>query len=253
MHLAVIPLGNLAAGEYHVDYVQLPMDQKWIDAGYKAVDNPSTLVSRSFAFKVFETPSASDAAPARGATIVPLDQIWALNNPGTQDVHKIDPANFELGDVKQSPTVDAIKMSLAHRRREEKSGEAFVVVGTPSDAVQQAAAVLVKGEKAAAAVSPGTEINLIFYSKMSGRYVHITSVEQLAQTITVKYRFVSHPTMEMTTQFAVIPLGVLDEGEYEVKITQLPAIDTTGGAAKPLPNPENIVCQDVSFRVEREQ
>jgi hypothetical protein len=38
INLALIPLGKLPIGEYRVDTHQLPLDEKWIKAGLKAVD-----------------------------------------------------------------------------------------------------------------------------------------------------------------------------------------------------------------------
>jgi hypothetical protein len=55
-HFALIPLGKLAPGEYRVDIVRLPLDQTYIERGFKSVDPRwnAQVVCRPFSFTVTE-------------------------------------------------------------------------------------------------------------------------------------------------------------------------------------------------------
>ncbi|MEX2309626.1 MAG: hypothetical protein WD738_18790 [Pirellulales bacterium] len=54
--IALIPLGKLGAGKYRVDIIQTPMEQKYLDKGFRPVSeaNARRIVSRSFSFAVSE-------------------------------------------------------------------------------------------------------------------------------------------------------------------------------------------------------
>jgi len=59
---AIIPLGKLPAGKYRVQIVQVPMTQKYIDAGYTQPPRPAIfdrVVSKSFAFEVVKPADAA--------------------------------------------------------------------------------------------------------------------------------------------------------------------------------------------------
>lgn len=55
-HFALIPLGKLPAGKYTVDIVRLPLEQKYVDQGFKAVDSQlnNRVVCQPFSFEVLE-------------------------------------------------------------------------------------------------------------------------------------------------------------------------------------------------------
>ncbi len=54
--IALIPLGNLGAGKYRVNITQTPMEQKYLDLGFRPVSetNARRIVCRSFSFTVSE-------------------------------------------------------------------------------------------------------------------------------------------------------------------------------------------------------
>jgi hypothetical protein len=66
------------------------------------------------------------------------------------------------------------------------------------------------------------DITLVFYSRLSGSYVHLRRVIRDGNVITLQYRFVAHGSREITTHFALVQLGKLPAGKYEVKTVQLP-------------------------------
>ena len=188
-----------------------------------------------------------------GQTVtIPLDKIWAYDMPGTRKVQELDSVKQPTGGTSH-PIVKGIIRSLSSRRREEKAavGPAFVVLGSGKDALQNAHDVLANAAKTKAVFPPKSDLTLVFYTKLGGPYVHIRSVEHSGQVITVKYRFVAHNTREDTIHFALIPLGQLREGKYDIKVDQLRSVDTRGKPAEAIADPERFVCQDSSFSVER--
>jgi len=53
-HYAVIPIGKLPVGKYRVDFVRLPLEQKYVDKGFKSVDSQwnNRVVCLPFSFEV---------------------------------------------------------------------------------------------------------------------------------------------------------------------------------------------------------
>lgn len=102
-------------------------------------------------------------------------------------------------------------------------------------------------------LSSEKEVTIAFFSYLSGSYVRLDGVGRERPVITIKYHFVAHATMDMSLHFALIPLGVLRDGEYEVKIVQLPStiLDGDEGMIRPS-DPDamkHIVCEPFSFVV----
>jgi hypothetical protein len=131
----------------------------------------------------------------------------------------------------------------------EKAGSAFVVTGSGAKALQNAHAIFVGSSEPATAFSSEQDLSLVFFSRMSGRYVHIDPVEIGDHVFTVKYRFVPHNTRDSTIHFAIIPIGQLTTGQYEIKIEQLPPVDKKGMLTSPIADPDRIVSQGFSFLI----
>lgn len=183
---------------------------------------------------------------------IPLDTVWAHSMPGTRDVRELD-AEKKPGEPTKHPIVQPILNSLRRPPRETREpSPAFVVLGAGKQALESAKSVLVSEVEPRSVFPLDTELTLVFFSYIAGRYVRLDSVEQNGTSFVVKYVLVSHPTQEMTTHFALIPLGRLTEGEFNVKMQQLPPVDIRGKSVEPVPDWRHIVCGDVSFRVEKE-
>ena len=243
VHFALIPLGKLPAGDYRVDFEQIPMDQKYSDAGFALVPHSAVdLVSRPFSFEVWEPTEPEPLA--EGATLIPLDAIWAWRTPGTKNVGELDADNTKTGSIYK------ILSALSKRPKEgEKAGPAFVVEGTGQDALKTAATVLIKTAEAPHRVAADTDLALVFYSYSCGQFVHIVSVEQSDKQIRILYQFVGHATTNMTRHFALIPIGRLPPGEVEVIIEQTASINERGDERPPLRGLERLVCDSFSFEV----
>lgn len=221
-----------------------------------------------FVLILFSQRNASSETPQDQpkATIIPLDQIWGYEMPGTRDIRELEPkrqtGNMPTEEVIRGSLILQIRQALGNRPKAgEQAGPALVVVGTGKEALKNAhAAIMAKDKKESvpirqqleARVLPfDAELSVVFYSYMCGRYVRIISVEQSEKLITVKYQLVSHITGDMTIHFALIPLGKLHQGAVQVKIMQVPSVNTEGQRATPLQNVESIICDGFTFAVEK--
>jgi hypothetical protein len=258
-HFALIPLGKLPGGEYHVDYQQIPLDQKYREMGFEPIEPEARqIVPRDFSFKIIDLPSPDEPA-AEAAHSIPLDQIWAYHMAGTRDVRELEPQHPDAGlmsdeELLRTYKVRQILKSLSFRNRpkpDDKAGPAFVVVGTGKEALKNARDVFVKEKEPAKVLPADTDLTLIFYSYMCARYVRLTSGEQSENAITVKYEIVAHGTHEMTTHFALIPIGKLNEGTVQVKVKQVDSNDKYDQLVQPLSNPLRYVSGPFTFEVRK--
>jgi hypothetical protein len=140
--------------------------------------------------------------------------------PDTYDLQKL-----RLNREHLEPYVwaDQIRRELSRGlKKDETAGEGFVVTGRGERALESAYLVLVKGEKSANKFSESKELSAVFYSHSSGLYVHLTSATLEGHQIKVYFKLVPHKTKELSTHFALIPLGKLEAGEYELTMVRIP-------------------------------
>lgn len=187
---------------------------------------------------------------------IPLNEIWALDMPGTRNLRELDPAR----EHEPQSVQEFIQSSLVERTAQrlgagnwpkdgEGPGRGFVVVGTDREALRQANAVLSKEIERADFLPGGENLTLVFYSYSGGRYVHLDSAERQGQTITVKYHFVAHRTLDMSTHLALIPLGKLPDGKMRVRMVEVEG-NKLDGAPR---NARHVVCDSFSFAVREEK
>jgi hypothetical protein len=181
--------------------------------------------------------------------VIPLDRIWALNMPGTKAVGELDSVQEPSGVVRHPSIREISRMLSSRTASNEKAGTTFIVAGSDARALQNAQAVFTDTRERATDFPSKKDLSLVFYSRLSGRYIHLVSVEVVCHVFTINYRFVSHNTRDSTVHFAIIPIGQLPMGEYEVKIEQLPPVDEKGMLTSPVVDSERIVSQDFSFRI----
>lgn len=183
---------------------------------------------------------------AEAPKTIPLKDIWAHEMPGTRDVQKLEPS------TSRSSLANQIGGSLDFTPDGQVVGRGFAVAGVDKKALSNAHAVLVKSTKPRQTFSTENDITLVFFSRMFSQYVHIQSVERSDKTINISYRFVPHETKQMTAHFALIPLGKLTAGKYQVKIASLPLEEKyVAQGIKPVdPKWEKrVICQPFSFTV----
>jgi hypothetical protein len=105
-------------------------------------------------------------------------------------------------------------------------------------------------------VVPAGEVSLVFHARYAGQYVYVEKVSREGTVVTLQYRFVVHRTREMTAHLALISLGELRPGKYEVRMDQLPVRwppDAQGEVLRPPFEGERVtrtVSQPFSFEVE---
>jgi hypothetical protein len=158
---------------------------------------------------------------------IPLKEIWALNVPGTRKIEELEPgAIVGAGRFKYGPITERIVDALQLHRHTEIGGkikpadDGFAVSGSDLAALRVAQAVLTGKTKPPESVSG--EVTLVFYSLSAGVYVYLDAVEHKGNEISINYHFVTHPTANVTTHFALIPLGALPTGKYQATIKQGP-------------------------------
>jgi hypothetical protein len=200
---------------------------------------------------------ADDASKRTELKIIPLDQIWGYEMPGTRDIRGLEPkrATSSLSDkaLIRSSLVLQIRKALQQRPRPvEKAGPAFVVAGSPAEALRTAAALMMmKNTKEPERIFPAdTQLSLFFYSYISAYYVRLVSAEEGPNLIQIKYRAVPHSTTDSTVHFALIPLGKRSKGAVQVKIEQLPTKNEKGETIS-RQDRRDLVCDSFSFAIEK--
>ncbi len=181
---------------------------------------------------------------------IPLGEIWAYNMPNTKKIGELDAVKAE-GGVTKHPLVNEIVKALSLRRslKGDSAGPSFVVSGIQKEALRNAHAVFTRAVKPATTFPSANDLTLVFYTTLGGPYTHIDSVNRVGHSINVKYRLVSHNTREDSLHFALIPLGNLESGTYEVRIESLELFDETGARKEPGSKLKGIVCSDSTFDV----
>jgi hypothetical protein len=198
------------------------------------------------------------------AVEISLKEVWAYDMPGTRDIRELEPDNFGertrrlpsaerfrlLGDS----MVDQIRVAL-RRDGSAKGGPpqaGFAVIGTGREALEGAYDVLVKDKNPDMSIPLDSNVTLVFFSRLAGQYVHLKRIERHDNKFEVGYQVVPHLTTNSTWHLALIPVGKLRIGKYQVQITQLPGgKDKTGHLVGGLSASEaqRIVCGSFSFSV----
>ncbi len=200
----------------------------------------------------------SSAAFAESPTeTIPLKDIWAWDMPGTKNVRDLEPEVFgpDLSsqpiDVQQKRNRGSLVLQI-HEHLSTLDDAGFAVAGNARDALKDIYSVLIEQKKTAASFSPSSDITLFFFSHMCAAYVRVDHVERKRNTIEIFYRYVPHSGKELTWHFALIPVGQLPPGNYQVTMTQLPVDmslmhETTSEVDKKIGN--KFVCKPFSFSI----
>lgn len=216
-HFALIPLGKLPSGKYRVNILRSPMEKKYIDLGIRETSDKvaDRNVCRSFSFSVDEQRETDTAD-------IGLDQIWAYGMPGTRDIGKLEPN--KIPNYKYGPLVGEILHSLRNApAKDQDTKPGFAVLGTGMQALREAHTVLVRDKRPRDTFPAGSEVSLVFFSHQFNAYVHLHKVERQGTIAKINYLFVRHESHEETEHFALIPLGKLPSGKFDVQIVQSPS------------------------------
>lgn len=185
-------------------------------------------------------------ASAAGAEEIPLKSIWAWDMKGTRDITEIEPEIYtklqgrptdEQSAILSKSLIQQFSDTLDTIPKREEPAAGFVVPGVGNEALKSALEARLQGPSGKI---PEGDVTLVFFVHNAAESVQIYKVERQGQKIEVHYRLKSRETMQSTNTFALIPLGKLPAGEYDVAI--IPENDR--------PAVRNV-CKPFSFTVER--
>lgn len=165
---------------------------------------------------------------------IPLKSIWAANMPGARNIRELEPRT--KGDNREfGPLMHTIYRTMQGGRSGQSwgrpdAGPGFPVPGEGIAALNAAYDILSDNDERPTKVSAG-EVSVVFFARQSGQYCYLEKVEREGNVIALTYRFHAHRTANITGHFALIPLGTLKPGEYEVRMEQLQVARPTGEAS----------------------
>jgi hypothetical protein len=206
---------------------------------------------RAGCFAILACLSLTAFADSPSDTItIPLKDIWALGMSGTTKVQVLE------GD---NPGINSLSERIAKQLRPSLPGEippklrpGFAVNGTGHTALEKACAIFEDRTKPDGCFPSGSDVSVIFFSYQFAYYVRLADVERQGNTIRIHYQYVPHLTNNLSQHFAIIPMGKLPDGKYEVEIIQVPMEKKwLEGGVKP-PSQEIVaktICKPFSFSV----
>jgi hypothetical protein len=167
--------------------------------------------------------------------------------PKTRDASQLDSLKSNGGT--SHPIINSLTRIISERfKRNDKAGPAFVVQGTGKSALENMLTAF--EDEPPRYVPHRTDVSLIFYTRLSGYFVHLESIERVDNRFIVTYRFVEHPSRNLSFHFALIPLGKMSAGTYEIEMKQAAPIDDAGRRITLEQDLNWVVCQNATFYVE---
>jgi hypothetical protein len=168
-------------------------------------------------FEIFTLLVLCSITSTDGAIEIPLSEIWGHDMPGTRRI-------AELMDDPQSEDSLMGQIGKAHsyKRGDKPVGPGLAVEGTGTEALKNAHAVITGKDPRPVFLSKDQEVSLAFFTMYTGYYIHVKKVTLSGNTIRIRYEFLPHISKDITQHFALIPLGRLHKGEFEVEIVGEP-------------------------------
>jgi len=198
--------------------------------------------------------TGGEEKPRKAETVViPLEEIWAYNMPGTRDVLTLD-----RDQVPQRPLGIRVggPPSFISDKGKKIAGPGFVVIGTGMEAWLATHAKLPEGQKYPETFPFGSELSVVFFSHGFNYYVHLLRVERQGNVITIRYRFIPHKTDDFSAHFALISIGQLPPGRVEVKVIRSPIekkIVEAGYQSVSIDDDHRVICKSFSFTIEKKK
>jgi hypothetical protein len=195
------------------------------------------------AFVIFCTASTS----AQEKREIPLKEIWALEMPGTLDIRELPKGSRRDLEIAFADRI----LHSPHFRADDRPTKGFAVVGVGEAALNEADKVLAQGDGPAKQMPANADVSIVFFSAFFNRYVHLTSVDMRKGRIAIDYVLVPHMSKEMTAHLALIPVGPLSAGKWEVEITQVQDKKILEEGYKQISDEmaREVVCEPFSFDV----
>jgi hypothetical protein len=148
---------------------------------------------------------------------IPLSEVWAHGMPGTRRIAELmsDPRS-------EDSLMGQIGKEHSFARGKKPAGPALAVEGRGLEALKNAHAVITGRSPRSDSLSKDHEVSIAFFTLTSSRYVHLTKVTRSRQTIQVRFEFIPHETKDLTQHFALIPMGKLPKGKFQVEVIAEP-------------------------------
>lgn len=156
------------------------------------------------------------------AVEVPVSAMWGHAIDATQNISLLAPSHYNKdgtrGELIEPSPIAEISGHLSHRWKEKPEG--FVVKGSAEHALLTAKQQLVD-EAEPQELDDTNRLWLFFYTLSGPLTMRIESVKIEDHRIDVRYKFPKKQAggnMASLPHFALIPIGTLEAGEYDVMI-----------------------------------
>jgi hypothetical protein len=146
---------------------------------------------------------------------IPLSEIWALDMPGTKNVYNLDQSRMEL----PMSTLSTGPLQLLHLLKINEARPGFVVIGTGQEALIASHKKLPEGESPPSVFLPGKELSIVYFSHGFARRIVLNRVLRRGFDIEISCRFQPTGDEVCSSHFALIPLGTLPVGKYQVSVS----------------------------------
>jgi hypothetical protein len=210
---------------------------------------------------------------------IPLSQVWAEGIQGTRDIKEFakkrpnDPPPKEPFLAGAShPLLSQIKFELTKRYRRglvapvqkravgekfesakpnaKSAGPAFIVTGSGRTALENVLAAF-KAEELPRSATQNDDVNVVFYGRLTQDSWHIDSIDVADKQVIIKCHMKTKPSGTLNMHLAMIPLGRLSPGEYEIKVVQ-GKTQAGLGHQGPVRTVNHVFCSDSSFYITKE-
>lgn len=177
--------------------------------------------------------SLSHAEETKEFVEIPLDQIWGLNIPGTNDIRLLEGAidqfdHLSSEERRQKSLVSHISWLLGSNFRPNsgtRAGQGFVVQENGLAALKEANKILAKKSPRLELFRADSNLTLVFFSYSSPARIELEKVTRSKNEVTVQYRLLNtnrDPSTRYVSlssaSFALIPIGKFNSGPVAVRI-----------------------------------
>lgn len=204
--------------------------------------------------------SAEEPSVAPESVVIPLDRVWALNMPGTRDIHNLEPSVTTHQPEFKRLLPEIIKAISPYEKKMPPEmtiqEPGFAIAVADEDALSEVYSILVSEMPRVDTITVDDDVSLVFFAGEFTQDVKLEKIERDGHTIKVSYSFVPRLEKFMSSQLAIIPIGKLpNAGEYKVNFDALP-IDARLRIKGWQPIDEKvrktIISQPFAFQVESE-
>ncbi len=179
-----------------------------------------------------QTVSQESKQSSSQTVVIPLDEVWTNEMPGTRNVFDLEPTpgSKRWATLSQEERTRPRKLlwepivnSLMERAgKRETIGAGFAVKSNDLEALRAAHGVLVDGKEPRESFAVGSDVTLVFFSYPSdGYHIHLKRIERHDDEIAIQYDLKPYFERYLSMGFALIPLGKLPVGKYRCIPTQI--------------------------------